>query len=245
LLRASHPDIREYLEKSIRNSFDCKESTTIGIGQKSQTFIGNDLSRTDKGFKASMRTYIARLSELAADSQFNEYRRTRAKLVWICNSKPDICAFVSQCSSITSENFTTKDIKTMNDRVRYLKKTNDKVELNFPTLEKRSLHLLVYTYASISTREDKSSKGGYACLLADKSKRCCFLDYNSGKLKRIARCSMAAEISAFGNAFDVSFTLREEESALVGHRIPMLMLTDSAGLFDSMTRYKRTTEGRL
>jgi hypothetical protein len=56
---------------------------------------------------------------------------------------------------------------------------------------------------------------------------------------------MAAETLAFGDAFDAAFTIREELSALVGHRVPMLMLTDSAGLFDSMTRYKRTTEGRL
>jgi hypothetical protein len=125
----------------------------------------------------------------------------------------------------------------MNDRVRYLKKTNDKVGLTFPTLDRRILHLLFYADASFSTREDKSSQGGYACLLADKLKRCCFLDYPSGKLKRIARSSMAAETLAFGDAFDAAFTIREEVSALIGHRIPMRMLADSAGLFDSITRY--------
>jgi Reverse transcriptase (RNA-dependent DNA polymerase) len=180
LLRASHPDVREYLENSIRSCFDCKESKTIGIGQQSQTFIVLDLIRPDEGFTASMRTNIARLSELAADAQFNEYHRTRATLLWICNSRPDICVFVLQCSSISSEKFTTKDIRAINDRVRYLKKTNNEVGLTFPTLDPSSLHLLVYADASFGTRGDKSSLGGYACLLADKSKRCCFLDYHSG-----------------------------------------------------------------
>jgi hypothetical protein len=133
-----------------------------------------------------MRTYIARLSELAADAQFDEYRRTRAKLLWICNSRPDICAFVSQCSSITSEKFTTKDIRAINDRVRYLMKANNDVGLTFLTLDPSSLHLLVYADASFGTRVDKSSQGGHVCLLAEKSKRYCFLDYHSGKLKRIA-----------------------------------------------------------
>jgi hypothetical protein len=32
---------------------------------------------------------------------------------------------------------------------------------------------------------------------------------------------------------------------LVGRHVPLLMLTDSAGLFDFITRGKRTTEGRL
>jgi hypothetical protein len=56
---------------------------------------------------------------------------------------------------------------------------------------------------------------------------------------------MAAETLAFGDAFDAAFTLRHDMNLLVGRHVPLLLLTDSAGLFNSITRGKRTTEGRL
>jgi hypothetical protein len=166
LLRASHPDVREYLKASIRSCFDCKDSKEIGFGQPLQAFAGLDLSRTHEGFTASMRTNIARMSKLAADATFDEYRRQRAKLVWICNARPDICAFVSLCSSVTADTFTRTDIKGMNDRVRHLQQTNKDVELSFRKLDPKTLHLLVYTDASFGTRLNKGSQGGtYVCLL--------------------------------------------------------------------------------
>jgi hypothetical protein len=56
---------------------------------------------------------------------------------------------------------------------------------------------------------------------------------------------MAAETLAFADGFDCGFVLREELKRMLGQHIPLLMLTDSAALFDAITRRKRTSEGRL
>jgi hypothetical protein len=128
--------------------------------------------------------------------------------------------------------------------VSYLQATQD-LRLQFPRLDVNTLHLLAYTDAAFGIRPDKSSQAGYAILLADASKRCCFLAYHSGKTRRVARSSMSAETLAFADGFDRAFTLRAELKRLTGKHIPLLMLTDSAGLFDAITRHRQTTEGRL
>jgi hypothetical protein len=56
---------------------------------------------------------------------------------------------------------------------------------------------------------------------------------------------MAAETLAFAQAFDAAFALRHQLFELLGREVPILMHTDSAALFDAITRYKRTTEARL
>jgi hypothetical protein len=171
LLRAAHPEVREFLEDTIRKDFDCKESKSITTGRPAQTFLGLDIARTNDGFYASMQKYIGRLAELAPTASFEEYRRLRAQLLWVCNARPDICAFLSFCSSITPGTFSGKDVKDINGRVHYLRETNQEVSLKFPQLDVNTLHLLVYTDASFGTRLDKGSQAGYVCLLEDGSKR--------------------------------------------------------------------------
>jgi hypothetical protein len=56
---------------------------------------------------------------------------------------------------------------------------------------------------------------------------------------------MSAETLAFADGFDCVFTSRAELKRLLGQHVPLLMFTDSAGLFDTITHHSRTSEGRL
>jgi hypothetical protein len=242
LWRAAPPDVRELLENNIREAFDCKPSTEVMADQKATQLIGLDLEREVDTFFASMSTYIARLQHLSPNTCFEEYRSLRTKLLWICNARPDIC--VSLCSSVTVATFSTKDVRAFNNQVSYLQSTND-IRLQFSQLDFATLHLLVYTDASFGIRPEKSSQAGYIGLLADYSKKCCFLAYHSSKTRRVARSSMSAETLASADGFDCAFTLRAELNLLLRQHIPLLMFTDSAGLFDTITRHSRTSDGRL
>jgi hypothetical protein len=135
-------------------------------------------------------------------------------------------------------------MRAVNNQVSYLQSTND-VRLQFPQLDFATLHLLVYTDASFGIRPDKSSQAGYVVLLADFSKKCCFLAYRSSKTRRVARSSMSAETLPFADGYDCAFTLRAELNRLLGQHIPLLMFTDSPPFFDTITRHSRTSEGRL
>jgi hypothetical protein len=120
MLSAAEPEMKQFLEDSIRDEFDCKPSQNV---DSPVTFVGLDL-----------------------------------ELLWVANARPDICAFISFCSSVTACTFTTKDIAAINERVRVLTETNADVSLKFPALDVETLHLLVYTDASFGSRVDGSIK---------------------------------------------------------------------------------------
>jgi Reverse transcriptase (RNA-dependent DNA polymerase) len=84
LLRAAHPEVREFLEDTIRKDFDCNESKSITTGRPAQTLLELDIIRTNDGFFASMQKYIRRLAELAPTASFERYRRLRTQLLWAC-----------------------------------------------------------------------------------------------------------------------------------------------------------------
>jgi hypothetical protein len=152
-------------------------TTVIEKGGPSVQFIGLDLQREMDMFYASMTTYITRLEVLPKDACFDRFRRLRAQLLCVCNSRPDLCAFVSICSSTTAATFAERDIWAINKQVAYLLETKN-IRLCFPPLDVETLHW-------------------------------------------------------------------EELRNLTGRHVPLLMLTDSAGVFDAITRHRRTTEGRL
>jgi hypothetical protein len=235
------------MEDALRNAFDCKPSKNLDDDRT--TFLWIELSKTSFGYAADMVGYIHRLNDILAGDNFEVYRRLRAQLLWLANARPDLCAFVSLASSVTSSSFCRLDVSMINSRVQYLKRTRD-IQLRYPHLDVANLRLLVYADASwrASYASDSSSDGasqvGYVVLLADDAS-CCFLDFHSGKARRVARSSMAAETLAFAQAFDAAFALRHQLFEMLGREVPILMHTDSAALFDAITRYKRTTEARL
>jgi hypothetical protein len=54
LLRAAHPDVRVFLEDSIRKDFYSKDSQSIHVGRPAQTFLG----RTNDGFYAYAKLHL-------------------------------------------------------------------------------------------------------------------------------------------------------------------------------------------
>jgi hypothetical protein len=113
-----------------------------------------------------MQNYIGRLTELSPTATFNNYRCLRSKLLWTCNACPDICDFVSMCSSITPEAFNGKDVGAINSQVRYLRGSNEEVRLKFSHLDLLTLHLLMYADALFGGRQKRKEVKAdmYVCL---------------------------------------------------------------------------------
>ena len=78
----------------LRAEYDCKPSTEVRAGHQT-TFIGLDLKRNPSSYLCFMPNYINILPALEDNAQFEAYRIVRAKLLWVLNARPDICAFVS------------------------------------------------------------------------------------------------------------------------------------------------------
>jgi hypothetical protein len=56
---------------------------------------------------------------------------------------------------------------------------------------------------------------------------------------------MAAEVMAFADAFDASYSIKNDLQTMLRQSIPLLIMTDSRPLFDVIIRARYTTEKRL
>lgn len=117
--------------------------------------------------------------------------------------------------------------------------------LQFPSLDIDTLQIIASCDASFRNRLDHSSQLGYAIILTDESRRCCFIKFKSYKSKRVTRSSTAGKTLAFADAFDAGYVLKHNLSRLLDRDIPLLMLTDSDGRFRVLTKSRYAVERRL
>lgn len=74
-------------------------------------------------------------------------------------------------------------------------------------LERASLEIRSYEYASLESNDDLSSQLGYVVLFCDAAGVAQVLDYSSRKLRRVASLIMEAEVVAFVEEFDYSYMI--------------------------------------
>ena len=80
---------------------------------------------------------------------------------------------------------------------------NNELPIKYHNLgSKDNLHLVAYADASFTNLPDQGSQSGYIIFLANFSKQCIPLNWQSNKIKRIVPSSLSAETLAFGDALD-------------------------------------------
>jgi len=112
----------------------------------------------------------------------------------------------------------------------------------FSKLDLESVRCFFFADSSFANNLDKSSQMGFVILLVDKYGHCCLLEWNSLKLRRITRSTLAAEVLAFCQAFDAAQFHAHRFEELTGYKVPIIGLTDCKSLFDMIVS---TTEKRL
>ena len=86
---------------------------------------------------------------------------------------------------------------------------NNELPIKYHNLgSKDNIHLVVYADAFFANLPDQGSQSGYIIFLANVSKPCIPLNWQSKKIKRIVRSSLSAETLAFGDAFDDALALQ-------------------------------------
>lgn len=61
----------------------------------------------------------------------------------------------------------------------------------------------------------------------------------------MSRSVMGAEVLAFADGFDYAYLLRHDLQSVIGHSLPLAILTDSESLFKTIVKSTTTTEKRL
>lgn len=132
----------------------------------------------------------------------------------------------------------------MTKAIKSAKKNSDQ-GLKHQSLDRRSLHMRVYSDASFTSKEDLSSQIGYIILLCDKTGEFNLLNYASRKFERVVQSIMSGELCAFTDSFDATFLLAADLRRMLKLDIPTNMMTDSKQVFEVISRGKRPAEKRL
>ena len=120
---------------------------------------------------------------------------------------------------------------------------------------------VAWTDAAVGNRRDLSSSGGYIiaatepCIREGKASPLNLIGWKSGKLPRVARSSLSAEIQAFSIAEEELMYTRLQWLEMVGHDIPSkdlaslvpkapgVLVTDAKSLYDIIKKGVQNTSG--
>jgi hypothetical protein len=188
--------------------------------------------------------YVGTLSPLAPTASFTDFRSHRAKVSWICHTRPDVCNFANTSAQVTEHTFSPANVKSFNAVLVNLRKTADR-KLLFQNLDINPVRIVAYSDASFANSADLSSQLGFATFLSDASRKCNVINYRSYKSRRVTRSVLGGEILAFADAFDCAYTFRKDIEKMLGRQVPLSVLTDSKSLFDIITKSSSTLEKRL
>lgn len=184
-----------------------------------------------------------RPEEPANDQEKSMIRRIIGKLNWLAGmSRPEISFVVSDVSSrVQAANIS--DVKLVNKTIKFLK--SHKSYMKIPKLNLNSLEIKVFTDASFNNLIDGKSQGGHLAILVDSFGQSSIITWNSNRIRRVVRSTLAAETLAFTDGADSAICLSKMLQEFLPQTIPIVCYTDSRSLFESAGSTKAVADRRL
>lgn len=235
---------KEYITK-IRNTFI--------IGKESHSifqYLGLHLNEHDSEITLDQINYAENLKPI------NDIDKTKTKellqsqigkLLWMSGqTRPDIAFDVCQLGT-NFKNCDGQDIKYANKITTHIKQ--DPVQITYQHLgNDDDLKILIFADASHGNLVDGGSQLGYLILLVGNNGKCSLINWQSKRIKRVVRSTLAAETLALSEAVDDGMYLAEMISELLFNKkmiIPIEIYTDNKSLHDSIISKKNVLEKRL
>ena len=156
---------------------------------------------------------------------------------------PEISYYVCEISTRV-KNVTITDIFTINKVIKFIMSTPSQITI--PVMNLGSLQLLLYSNASFNNLPEGASKGGYIVFLGNKFSNSAPIAWNSTRLKRFTRSTLAAETLALTDSCDTAFFSANLITDIM--QIPTIsvtVLTDNQSLHDTIKSSKLTLNHQL
>ncbi len=222
--------------------------------EASFVYTGLDVNQTPKGISVSQFGYIHQMSEIIIDAERakendapiteverKQLRSVGGQLLWVATqSRPDI----SYGTCVTTNSYssgTVKDLKMANKTVKYMK--NNPLCVKFPRVTLSEAKLLIFCDASFANLPDGSSQGGHVVFVADKSGWCCPLTWQSRKIKKVCKSTLAAESWALLEGLESAELIAIQLKEILQRSLPLMSCTDCKSLHDAI-RTTNTVEDK-
>lgn len=193
----------------------------------------------------------SRAAESASPLTEDEREQLRSKigqLLWVARqSRPDVMFDASNLASSLKQ----ATVQTISEANRVVCKLKAKsVELNFQPLGKDSeLKMVAFTDASFANLSDGGTQGGHLIVLMGEHGQFSPISWQSKRIKRIVRSTLAGETLAMSEGIDSAIFLSTLYSELcagsIAHPVPIVCVTDNFSLVDALKSTKFVTEKRL
>ena len=128
-------------------------------------------------------------------NELSTFETVIGQLTWLANqTRPDISFDTCQLSA-AKKNATVKDLLYANKTIKKIK--NSEVHLKFPSLENlETAKIIVYSDASFNNLPKGGSQGAHMILLSDKNQQTAPIQWQSKRIKRVVKSTLAAECLA-------------------------------------------------
>ena len=137
-----------------------------------------------------------------------------------------------------------QNVIELNKVVKHVK--NEKNQIFFPSLDPNSIKLALYTDASFNNLSDSVSQRGHIIFLTDFHNKCCPLIWNSSKVKRVVRSTLAAETLALNGGFETALYLFPILGEILHlEHVPITWIADKKSLYDVTSSLTLTTDRLL
>jgi len=209
-------------------------------------FAGMEISTVSNidGYKISQPKFSERVSVLPSNCSYAAFRSKRQKLSWSVHTRPDIACAVNMACQVTESTFTLKDVQQLNKVIMIAHKYKER-GIILKKLDRKTLHIKMYSYATYANCEDRKSQLGFIVLLCDGYNKANVLHFSSYKSKRVTRSVLGAEMYALADGFGYAYCAKMELERVLEQHIPITLLTDSKSLFDEIVTSSIPREKRL
>jgi len=183
------------------------------------------------------------------EREIHSLRSKVGQLLWLSHqSRPDLL-FDTCNAAVTIKNSTVKDMLVINKVI--VKAKSSKMTLKYQYLgDDNNLRLMVFSDAALGNLPDGGSQGGYLILLVGQSGKFSPIWWNSKKIRRVVRSTLAAETISMSEAIDMAVFLATLFAELTTGKpqpkiLPIVCVTDCKSLFEAVQSSKFVTEKRL
>ena len=214
-----------------------------------KTYLHQD-SYTDslKPIEITAARALEKDSELT-ESEKHSVRCKVGQLLWLAHqSRPDLLFDVTSVSNNINR-ATVQHVLEINKIIGKAKVT--KSSLKFQNLgSKNELKLVVFSDASLGNMPNGGSQGGYLVLLVGESGKFSPIWWNSKKIRRVVRSTLAAETLALAEGIDNGIFLCTLLAELMYGKsdpttFPIECYTDCKSLYEALKSAKSVSEKRL
>lgn len=194
-------------EKSIMKGLASMFLVGSSSGNGSFRYVGINVEQDSKGISVHQSEYVSAIKPmdlinrslkdkevLLDEKEKHEYRSLVGQLNWIATqTRPDLSFDVCVLSSV----FHTARVADVLHANKVVKRAiKQPIVLRFPKLDLRGASLECYSDASFANLADSGSQGGFVICLRDGSRKRCPLMWQSRRVRRVVKSTLAAETLA-------------------------------------------------